>query len=318
MLCKKPYMKGVIACGCGQCVPCRINKKRLWSHRILLESRNSDMNTFVTLTLRDEELIDASDIPWDGNRPLVGNLVPSDPQKWLKKLRSVVPEELRYFLVGEYGDATQRPHYHVALFGFPNCVYGRTRPKSKPCCGPCEIIQKTWGKGNIYLGELNKDSAQYIAGYVTKKWTKEDVWTKQKLKGRHPEFARMSLKPGIGATVIKKLINFTVPTRSWDAVRKCLDAPVILRNSGSTLPLGRYLRRKWREGLGRSPDTPKPVLEQYLKEMQILYGQFKEKELLEGTPKCFISPESAYRQQNFQKIINLEAKAKIKYKEKSL
>lgn len=317
MLCKKPYMKGVIPCGCGQCSCCRINRRRLWAHRIMLETRNDEKNTFVTLTYRDEELPSHLE-SWKADYPLVGNLVPSHPQKWLKRLRASVPSELRYFLVGEYGDRTQRPHYHLALFGFPNCVYGRTRPKSKICCGPCEIIKTTWGLGNIQLGELNKDSAQYIAGYVTKKWTKEDEWTKPKLKGRHPEFVRMSLKPGIGATVIQKLISFTEPTRSGQYVKRCLDAPVVLRNSGSTLPLGRYLRRKWREAIGRSPDAPESVMGQYRAEMQKLYEEAKTKAILGGTPRCFINPGTIYEMDNRQKIKNLDAKAKLKYKEKTL
>lgn len=310
MLCKNPFMKGIQPCGCGQCMPCRINKSREWSNRLMLESRAHKTATFITLTYRDEELHDVSN-DWNGSRPLVPNLVPLHPQNWLKRIRKVVPTPLRFFLVGEYGDQTQRPHYHVALFGFPNCVYGRIRPGLKICCGPCDLVKKTWGFGNIQLGELNKDTAQYIAGYVTKKWTREDSWTKEKLKGRHPEFPRMSLKPGIGATAIKRLINFTEPTRSGQYVRGSIDAPVVLRNSGSTLPLGRYLKRKWREALGRSPDTPKSVSDQYLSELYKENCAATLDAQKQGVPSVFRDAKANYYRKTKQKIKNLDARAKI-------
>lgn len=308
MLCKNPYLKGVIPCGCGQCMPCRINRSRMWAHRIMLETRAHVCSTFATLTYRDEELNDISD-SWNGSRPLVGNLDVKDLQKWLKRLRGLYPSPIRYFAVGEYGDLTQRPHLHAAIFGFPNCIYGKT--KGRNCCKPCEIISRSWGKGNVFLGELNLDSAQYIAGYVTKKWTKEDEWTKLKLQGRRPEFARMSLKPGIGATAIKNLISFTEHTRWGPTLHKSIDAPAVLRNGGLILPLGRYLKRKWREGLGRSQDTPKSVLGQYCSELQELYEEARQKERMAGTPESFLNPKSLFQWKTKQAIMNLEAKSRL-------
>lgn len=262
---------------------------------------------------------------WHTPKTYVGNLVPYELRDWLKRIRRFrPPESLRYFAVGEYGDNNERPHYHVALFGFPNCVYGRTKKNGRgrcvaeSCCEPCQTVQRSWPYGDIELGELNNDTAQYISGYVTKKWTKEDLWTKQKLKGRHPEFARMSLKPGIGAPAIKLLINSTAPTRVGKYVNACTDAPVVLRNSGSTLPLGKYLRRKWREGLGRPQDTPQSVLGQYREEMQELHASAKQKAILGGTPSCFLSPKSLYLSENGQKIKNLDAKIKIKQNRRTL
>lgn len=316
MLCKKPYMQGLHPRGCGQCLKCRVDKSRLWSHRIMLETRAHADSTFITLTYRDEEIEDISE-KWSGDRPVIGNLVPVHAKKFIKNLVRNVGTPLRYFLVGEYGDRTGRPHYHLALFGFPNCIYGKTRLQNAPCCGPCKKVADTWKRGNVFLGELNNKSAQYISGYVVKKWTKEDQWTKQKLKGRRPEFSRMSLKPGIGAPVISNLINFTerIPGKV-QILKQCLDAPVVLRNSGSTLPLGRYLRRKWREALGRSPDTPRSVVQEHDKEVSKLWKKKKEKLLDSGVPGCFISPGSEYEKENRQKLKNFEARQKIFAQEK--
>lgn len=73
MLCKNPYMKGVLAFGCGQCNPCRINRRRLWTHRIMLESLKHGDSSFVTLTYET--------LPSDGS------LVPKDLQNFMKYLR---------------------------------------------------------------------------------------------------------------------------------------------------------------------------------------------------------------------------------------
>lgn len=315
--CKNPFMRGVMPLPCSSCSICRRSRAKNWATRLQLERMFHENATFVTLTYRDEEVKDISSV-WRADRPVVGTLVPKDAQKWLRRLRKVVPSPIRFFLVGEYGDSSQRPHYHAALFGVPNCIYGKTRTHVKECCGPCQIVQRTWDKGHTYLGELNEATASYITGYVTKKWTREDQWTKEKLKGRHPEFARMSLKPGIGAIAIRSLINFTAPTRPGKYVRKSIDAPVALRKNGLMLNLGRYLRRKWREALGRGEDPPESIMEEYLRELQRVYKDDKEQAKKRGTPACFIDPKTFYNQRVAQQIKNLDARAKIRQKEKTI
>lgn len=315
--CKNPFMRGVIPLPCASCSICRRSRAKNWASRLKLERMFHQDATFVTLTYQDSEVSDISSA-WSADRPVIGNLVPKDPQKFIRKLRKMVDSPLRFFLVGEYGDVSQRPHYHLALFGLPNCVYGKTRTHVSPCCGNCAVVNVAWAKGHSYLGELNSATASYIAGYVTKKWTKEDQWTKQKLKGRHPEFARMSLKPGIGAIAIKKLINFTAQSRAGNHVNKCIDAPVVLRNDGSMLSLGRYLRRKWREALGREADPPQSVVQEHYREMLRMFQDGKEQAQKKGVPSCFIDPKTIYLQRMAQQIKNLDAIAKIRQKEKSL
>lgn len=311
MLCKKPFMRGLIPCQCGQCMPCRIQKRRMWANRLMLEKSSSSAACFVTLTYRDEEVHDVSGPKWIADRPVLGDLRKEDVQKWLKRLRKSCATPIRFFLVGEYGEITQRPHYHAAIFGLPPCSYGRTRTGVKICCESCELVRKSWPVGHSYVGELTDKSANYIAGYVTKKWTKEDSWTKEKLKGRQPEFVRMSLKPGIGAIAIKNLVTSGVRSRQGKFVKRCLDAPAVLRNSGRTLPLGKYLRRKWREALGRSPDTPEFVIQEYVNRMQELYKESVALAKKEGVPKAFSDPSAIYFKENRQRIRNLEARVKI-------
>ena len=152
---------------CGWCLPCRINKARTWQHRIMLEAKSHNKNAFVTLTYSDEN------VPMNDHGEQI--LLKYELQNFLKRLRKYYKSEsIRYFAVGEYGDQTSRPHYHLCLFGL-----GKEDE---------EIIKKAWterGKeiGFVEVGDVEPESARYIAGYTIKKLThKED----ERLYGRPP------------------------------------------------------------------------------------------------------------------------------------
>lgn len=223
MLCKKPFVKGITPFPCGQCMPCRLNRRRLITHRLLLEQRCHEFSSFATLTYADEHL------------PLDGSLQPTHTQTWLKRLRKAVgpTRPLRYYLIGEYGDESQRAHYHVALFGVSELEN--------------DLVAHTWGQGHTLLGTLTKESAQYIAGYVTKKMTQHDD---PRLLGRFPEFARMSLRPGIGALAVPVIAETLNDKHGAALIAATGDVPQSLSHGRSSLPLGRYLRRKLREEMG--------------------------------------------------------------------
>lgn len=209
----------------------------------MLEGLNHTDKNFTTLTYSDEEV------------PTDGSLNPRHTQLFLKRLRKrYAPAKIRYFLVGEYGDETQRPHYHAALFGVPQCRYGRSRySRSRDrCCAVCDSVRDAWGFGHVFLGDLSKESAQYIAGYVTKKMTAKDD---ERLQGRHPEYARMSLRPGIGQHAMHDLadvlLRYGVGT----------DVPNALRHGPAQLPLGRYLQQQLRKMVGRDAKAPEEVIQ---------------------------------------------------------
>lgn len=230
-------------------------------HRMMLETLKHADNAFVTLTYADECLTMV-----DKGSGSFATLVPKHVQDWLKRLRkSVSPHRIRFYVVGEYGDATERPHYHAALFGFPTCLYGMSRYSRLrvSCCVNCDRVRDTWGFGNIFLGTLEEKSAQYIAGYVMKKMTdKEDL----RLKGRYPEFARMSLRPGIGGEAVEDVV------RALIGIDVGVDVPNGLRHGSRVLPLGRYLRRRLRVQLGREVNEPAKVSVERSAEMHSLYA----------------------------------------------
>lgn len=293
MLCKRPFMLGVVPCGCGQCLPCLINRRRIWSHRILLESYKHFDSCFVTLTYDDEHC------------PKDGSLVKEDYQLWLKRLRKVLsPKKIRFFLSGEYGEESGRPHFHVALFGVDRFVAGG----DDGCSG---VVRDTWKLGFTYVGELTYESAQYIAGYVTKKLGFGKNGTK--LKGRVSEFSRMSLRPGIGRPAVVNVADVLQKHSGFWSIAREGDVPCSLRHGGRLLPLGRYLRRELRGELGLSKDTPKVAQEAYGKEMRkvcedaLLSSENRHKSL----GKIIVD-------MNKQKCLNMEAKFKIKESRKTL
>lgn len=116
----------------------------------------------------------------------------------------------------------------------------------------------------MHVAELNLKTASYLCGYVTKKMTHRDD---PRLYGREPEFARMSLRPGIGAGVMH---NAASALMQWDLEKRDADVPHALSWSGRDLPLGRYLRRKLRTYVGRDEKAPPQALVQAEQELSAM------------------------------------------------
>lgn len=161
--------------------------------RIMAEAKLNEDNAFVTLTYSDEQL------------PEHGGLVKRDCQLFMKRLRKTTGAKIRYFLCGEYGDSTFRPHYHAALFGyqFPDLELLFTNANGDRLF-TSELCDRIWGKGHCTVGHVQWESAGYIAGYVTKKQTGknatiyESLGEDGELLTIEPPFALMSRRPGLG------------------------------------------------------------------------------------------------------------------------
>jgi hypothetical protein len=293
MRCKTPFRKDGIAYGCGRCLPCRIKKRSTWTHRILLEATQHKMSAFITLTYDEENL------------PKNGSLVKEHHTKFMKDLRSLIyPKKIRYFMVGEYGETTERPHYHYIIFGLPTCLRGRTDHRKEYCCQNCDPIKKIWKKGSVDLGELNSHSAQYIGGYVTKKMTNpKDKATQEWLKGRVAEFSRQSLKPGIGAKAMETLAEDLNNEYGNKFIDQNLDVPTTLIHGKRKLPLGRYLRQKLRENVGfKDEKIPEEALTMFKlqarEDMEKLFKEAKQKK--KKVDQVYKDKKEA----NYRKIVN--------------
>lgn len=253
MLCRKPFTKDGAAYPCGQCMPCRYNKRREWTNRLMLESLCHPYNVFFTLTYDD------------ANLPGTGSLVPDHLQLWLKRFRlRVYPNLVRFFAVGEYGDKSGRPHYHGVMFNQRGCehVFTRYPDASRRCCSICELFTDSWGKGNVFLGRFELHSAEYICGYVVKKMTRNDD---ERLLGRHPEFSRMSRDPGIGVNAMWDVASTML---QYGLDERTADVPSAVQMGKKVLPYGRTLRRKLRVMIGRDANAPKESTDAIKAELQ--------------------------------------------------
>lgn len=217
---------------CRGCLPCSIALRRMWTNRIMLESKLHASSSFLTLTYDDENL------------PSDYSVSPEEFSLFLKRFRkSLDQRKIRYFAVGEYGEQFARPHYHAALFGVgPECL-----PQ----------VHATWRKCDPRFATLTPlilERAQYLAGYVTKKMTdRKDP----RLQGRHPQFARMSRQNGgIGVGYIKTVAkNILTSPHAMEILELEGDVPQVLKTGGRTLPIGRYLRDNLRKEVGYDPKS---------------------------------------------------------------
>lgn len=151
-----PHTWKAIDVPCGHCILCRQEQARQWGVRITHEASLWEESSFVTLSYDDKHL------------PLHRSLDFQDLEHFWKRLRHHVGK-LRYFAVGEYGEQTQRPHYHACIFGHA-FVEHRQIIRDKPTLlWTSPLLAECWGKGHVAVGALNFQTAQYTASYTLKK-----------------------------------------------------------------------------------------------------------------------------------------------------
>lgn len=205
------YRKDVMLIPCGQCIGCKIQKRQDWATRIEMEAKTWPKESvwFVTLTYDNEHIPGVNHETGEVVRGAMylrrkkepelavnQTLWYEDIQNFLKRLRKAYSGQLRYFVAGEYGEKTGRPHYHMILFGYQP---EKLKPYSK--VKPDEYmvdsrITRCWGLGIHNLINPTQGGYSYVAGYVTKKFDDE---TLEHIKnGLRPPFAQMSRDPGLG------------------------------------------------------------------------------------------------------------------------
>lgn len=247
MLCRKPFRSGMREHGCGQCIPCRINRRNKWSSRLQFEALSHGVVSFLTLTYAEEHLPDGASLNY------------RHKTLFLKRLRkAIAPTVLRYYGAGEYGDKRSRPHFHILLYGYPHCSYGLSRyrydGKVRTCCPPCDLIRNTWTDpktwapyGKIQLEAIREKGVfNYVCGYITKKLDKNNPL----LMNRTPEKSFMSRRPGIGFDYVKSIGLAQMTPTGLEQMRRFGDVTPILRQARKTLILDRYMRNKLREEVG--------------------------------------------------------------------
>lgn len=161
---------------CGKCIPCLNVKRQEWIIRLEQEYKHSTSALFVTLTYDQKHL------------PNDNSLNKKHVQDYMKRLRKMDgTNKLRYYLTGEYGSKTGRPHYHILLF---NAQEHHARmvwrdSKQKPI-------------GMVHIGRVTQKSIAYCTKYIVQ----PELATTEKQK----PFALMSRAYGIGGHYLTDLM----------------------------------------------------------------------------------------------------------------
>lgn len=171
---------------CGKCLGCQADKALSWALRCYHESSQYNQNCFVTLTYDDEHL--------------PPHLLKDDLQKFIKEVRRT--HEVRYYACGEYGSKTNRPHYHLLMFGQDFKNGSEIQIDDELYTAP--YLSETWNKGMVCVADFTMATACYVAGYVSKKIGRDD----------DDSFHLMSRRPGIGFDWLRRYYGDILATDS--------------------------------------------------------------------------------------------------------
>lgn len=217
---------------CGQCMPCRINRGRKWTGRLLLEwlcaPRPEPISSwFVTLTYSEDS------VPTTLSGALTLDRLKA--LKWIKNF-SHRESKLRYFAIGEYGDQTLRPHLHLGLF---SCTLATV-----------QALTDRWQatNGHASFSDMSPQRAAYLCQYTAKKLTKAD--DPRLPKGCEPEFRTSSRNPPIGAAALPTLVDPYLTGAGRDIVRERGDVERTFRLHGKIYPLDNWMLTNMRRIIG--------------------------------------------------------------------
>ena len=223
-----PNKENIVMIPCGKCAGCMIDKSNDWATRAMLEAKIHKKNCFVTLTYDNKHI--------SKNR----SLIKKDIQNFFKRLRNHAKEKLRYICAGEYGPKTLRPHAHAIIYNYrPNDLklFGQNKTGNKLYTS--KSLEKIWGKGYVMIGNVDYQSAAYVARYVLKKayGIKKDIFIKHK---REPEFQLASRRGGIGIGAFQN-----------EAIKAQIkqNLGVLINVNGQVIhkKIPTFLRNKWKE-----------------------------------------------------------------------
>lgn len=165
---------------CGKCPECLKSRASAWSFRLMQEMKTSWSGYFLTLTY------DNNNVPISKNGFMSLSKGKSAHHKLFFKVLRRKHERagfdysdpgtprIKYYLVGEYGGETYRPHYHLIVFNVKlELIIGKRN---------CDVIRiagydskrhindgHMWKKGYMTVGTVGEDSVGYALKYMTKK-----------------------------------------------------------------------------------------------------------------------------------------------------
>lgn len=196
-----PPRRDAVTVPCGSCIGCRSDQGREWAIRLMHEALlHPGAAWFITLTYSPENL------------PENGSLQPADCQLFFKRFRKKQRNRIRYFLCGEYGEVTDRPHYHAIILGAPLLDKRHIGDRNGFPVWTSQLLESTWEHGLVDVTSVTWKTASYVAGYVTKKAKERSDPTKHlrvdpdtgEIVELTKEFSRMSRRPGLGRDYLER------------------------------------------------------------------------------------------------------------------
>lgn len=169
------------------------------------------------------------DIQYVRDTKVLPVLCKADFQKFIKRVRYYANEiengvTIRYWITGEYGETTFRPHGHVILWFDSDAIAQQYR----------EILYKSWKHGNVHDPHIiNGSASNYVAAYVNGTVSLPSIYTHKRIK----PFALFSKCPILGS------LYQGVPTIQQFFARKIdkISVPYPSKATFSDVPLWRSL-----------------------------------------------------------------------------
>lgn len=167
---------------CGNCEICNYRKVQRLSHRATLQSIESNVPFFLTLTYTPHRYLKFK----GKDNEECKEILKVDAQRFFKRLRKrldfyckekgLEPTKLKYILVSERGKKTNRYHFHSLIwlnssifrnleecksFSKGSFYYYKTPHLTK-------FIRRAWKQGNVYNEIALDQSGKYCAKYISK------------------------------------------------------------------------------------------------------------------------------------------------------
>lgn len=199
---------------CNNCYACKLNRSAQKATEATLESYYYSDNYFITLTYDNENLPYKQEleikernsddiITYFNNSELHPTLIPDHIKTFNNSLRKhferLGHKGIKVIYCGEYGEETERPHYHEILINCPinpQYFYDFHIDNNFKAHWKTKEISDIWGKGMIDVAESEWSTIAYVARYCMKGIT--DLHTKEEYynMAMYPEFMRSSINLG--------------------------------------------------------------------------------------------------------------------------
>lgn len=209
--------------GCGKCLECQSSRAHEWQFRLISEYDKAKSVYFVTLTYDDDNIPTLS----NGSQCFDNQHI----TKFLKRIRTKLPS-FKYIFTGEYGEQTERPHYHGIMF-----MQSPTTIENVD-----SIIRNDWYYSEVNTIEEPRDR-NCVTGYVTKYILKQLPTKEQIIEGSKTNRFRVHPSANLGINYLH-----TDDCKRWYKETKKHYDPQLVKSSQSgtwkNVMLPRYYRKK--------------------------------------------------------------------------